>query len=247
MRNILLKLEYDGSDFAGWQVQAAGRTAQGVVKENLERFLRHDVKLTGSGRTDSGVHASAQYANFGTTVSLPTRNIRRKLNSMLPPDIVVLACREVAASFDARRSATSRRYRYVIAERPTALKRRYSWVLGRRLDIDLLREMAHYIVETENFGNFCKTKSLKARNECKIYKATWSRFGGALMFEISANRFLHNMVRLLVGSMVAVCDGKLGIDCFKNMLELKTIQKARYIAPACGLFLTAVSYERGIR
>jgi tRNA pseudouridine38-40 synthase len=245
-RNILLKLEYCGTNFAGWQYQQNARTVQGVLKETLEKFIRHEVKITGSGRTDAGVHALAQYANFISESHLKTVDIRHRLNRMLPSDIVVLFCREVDLAFNARRKALWREYRYLISERPSAVKRDFSWILGKRMDLALLNRLADRAAAETYFGNFCKTKSLKTSNECQIIHAAWSRRGGILRFDIKANRFLHNMVRLLVGTMVAVCDGRMSYDRF-GKLFLNGKDKTKYIAPARGLYLAGVGYERGIK
>jgi len=245
-RNILLKLEYFGSDFAGWQFQDNARTVQGVLKAALEQFLQHKVRLIGSGRTDAGVHALAQYANFKSGTMLTPDEILYRLNRMLPDDVVVLACREAGPEFDARRSAVRRSYRYLITERISAINRRYSWVLGHRLDIKELGKMAAMISRGRRFDNFCKAKSKKESNECFIYSAGWSRSGGFLRFEIAANRFLHNMVRLLVGTMVAVSNGRMTIEHFHDLIHMKIDEKSKYIAPACGLFLASVEYERGV-
>ncbi len=243
-RNILLKIEYCGTNFAGWQYQDNARSVQGVIKENLEKFLRHTVTLTGSGRTDAGVHALAQYADFHTSSPMDVTDIAHRLSRMLPSDIVILACREVPRGFDARRSALWRKYRYLISEKPSAINRDFSWTIAHRLDIDLLSRLAGLVRDAAQFGNFCKTKSLKVNNECAVYESSWSRHGGFLRYEIRANRFLHNMVRLLIGTMVAVCDGRMSIGQFAALLDGKK-EKAKYIAPACGLYLAGVGYERG--
>jgi tRNA pseudouridine38-40 synthase len=242
-RNILLKLEYCGTNFAGWQYQQNARSVQGVLKENLEKFLRHNVKITGSGRTDAGVHALAQYANFFTENPMKTADVKHRLNRILPPDVVVLACSDVPLTFDARRGALWREYRYLISERLSAIKRDFSWTLERRMDLTLLNRLAGLVEGATHFGNFCKTKSLKENNKCEIKHAAWSRRAGFLRFDIRANRFLHNMVRLLVGTMIAVCDGRMSYERFEKMLD-KRKDKTKYIAPARGLFLVEVGYER---
>ncbi len=244
-RNILLKLEYRGDAFEGWQTQARGRTVQGVLKENLEKFLRHEVKITGAGRTDAGVHAFAQYANFRTDSQIAPDDIRHKLNRMLPEDVAVLSCREVRATFDSRRAAARRSYRYLICERVSAINRGRSWVIARQLDLDKLERLASMVEKARHFDNFCKTKSLKESNECLIYEARWVRGEGFLRFDITANRFLHNMVRLLVGTMLAVHDSKMDEKHFAKILNNEINEKTKYIAPACGLYLAAVGYERG--
>jgi tRNA pseudouridine38-40 synthase len=246
-RNILLKLEYCGTKFAGWQLQNNARTVQGVLGDTLERFLQHKVKITGSGRTDAGVHALAQYANFTTKNPMKARDIKYRLNRMLPLDVVALSCRDVPWAFDARRDAAWRSYRYLICERLSAINCDFAWTMEKRLDMALLGQMADAIKKSTQYANFCKTKSLKESNDCIIYTAAWSRRGGFLRFDITANRFLHNMVRLLVGTMMAVCDGRMNLSHFEEMLDLKVDEKAKYIAPPCGLYLTAVGYERGKR
>jgi tRNA pseudouridine38-40 synthase len=243
LRNILLRMEYRGTDFAGWQIQARGRTVQGVLKENLQRFLREDVKPVGSGRTDSGVHALAQYANFRTSNRMSAIGIMSRLNRMLPGDIVITGCREVPLNFNSPRDAASRSYRYLITERPSALNKGISWVLGRQLDLPLLKRMAGIVRKSTQFGNFCKVKSRMVSNECKIMRSDWSRYGGYLRFEIAANRFLHNMVRLLVGTMVAVADGKMELSRFRMILRSKVDEKTKFIAPANGLYLVGVQYK----
>lgn len=243
MRNILLRMEYCGTDFAGWQIQAAARTVQGVLKENLQKFLREGIKPIGSGRTDSGVHALAQYANFRTSNSMVVVEIMHRLNRMLPDDIVITGCRDVPDSFNCRRDAISRSYRYLISERLSALNKGFSWILGKRLDLALLKRMARTVGRSTYFGNFCKVKSRKSRNDCRIMRAGWSRHAGHLRFDITADRFLHNMVRLLVGTMVAVDRGKMELTRFNRILKSGIDEKTKYMAPAGGLYLVGVHYK----
>lgn len=242
-RNLLLKIEYAGTEFEGWQIQAKGRTVQGILRECLSKLTREKINPIGSGRTDSGVHAFAQYASFITESPLSAVDFKYRLNKMTPDDIVIHFCREVPLSLNARKSAVRRIYRYLVSEKLSALNVNFSWIIGRRLDISMLNNMAKMIENAKHFDNFCKTKSRKASNECVIYKTRWSRHAGFLRFDITANRFLHNMVRLLVGSMLAVERGKLEIGEFNEMLKKDTDNKTKYIAPACGLYLVDVKYE----
>jgi tRNA pseudouridine38-40 synthase len=243
MRNILLKIEYKGTNFEGWQTQLKGRTIQGILKEEISKFILETPNLIGAGRTDSGVHALGQYANFKTSIELNTDQILYKLNRMLPDDIVILQCREVSPEFNARRSATGREYRYLITERLSAVDSGLSWIIGRRLDLAQLNKLARLIWGERDFSNFCKVKSRKIDNKCIIIDANWRRYGGKLIFEISGNRFLHNMVRLLIGSMIAVCDGKMEIGHFRKLVKNEMDDKTKYIAPADGLYLVDVKYE----
>ena len=242
-RNILLKLEYRGSEFEGWQIQAKGRTVQGVLNEKLKMFLKEDNKPSGAGRTDAGVHALAQYANFATFSDIEPAMIMHKLNRMLPDDIVVIGCREAPIDFNSRRDARSRSYRYLISERPSAINSGISWILAKELDIRLLGRMADIIRDSRYFHNFCKVKSRKAENICVIRESRWSRRGGFLRYDITADRFLHNMVRLLVGTMVAAALGKVEISKFENQLKKDVNDKTKHIAPSRGLFLVGVEYE----
>lgn len=242
-RNFLLKIEYCGTKFEGWQIQARGRTVQGVLRDCLSRFTREKINLVGAGRTDSGVHALGQYANFIISVPLKSSEIKYKINKMIPEDIAVLSCREVPLSFNSRKDAVARTYRYLISEKLSALKYNFSWIIGERLDISMLNDMAKKIRSSVHFDNFCKVKSRKSSNRCTVYDARWSRYGGFLRFDISANRFLHHMVRLLVGTMIAVENGKFEQRKFYELLENKIDEKTKYIAPACGLYLVDVNYE----
>ena len=241
--NYLIKLEYRGTDFEGWQIQAKGRTVQGMVSDCISRFARQKVNLIGAGRTDSGVHALGQYANFLLSDAPKPSEIKYRLNKMMPDDIVVHSCRIVQQAFNSRRDARSRTYRYLISEKLSAMNVNFSWIIGKRLDISMLNEMAAKIRNSIHFENFCKVKSRKVSNDCFIHNARWSRHGGFLRFEISANRFLHNMVRLLVGTMVAVENGKMKIDKFHELFNLNMDAKTKHIAPACGLYLVDVDYE----
>jgi len=166
-----------------------------------------------------------------------------KLNKMLPRDIVIKGCCQVSLQFNSRKDAIYRSYRYIMCERNSALKQGFDWVIGRPFDINRLSHMASIIACSQYFHNFCKTKSLKSDNRCQIQSAAWKRLHSELIFEITANRFLHHMVRLLIGSMVAVTDGKLDKDKFEKMFEKDVDDKATYIAPPDGLYLVDVQYE----
>jgi tRNA pseudouridine38-40 synthase len=242
-RNILLKIEYCGRDFCGWQSQKNERTVQDVIKMTLEKFLGHEVSLVAAGRTDSGVHALGQYANFYSPRPLPPEKIMAKLNRMLPGDIVIMGCSPVSSQFNSRKDAISRTYRYVIYEQNSAIKKGYVWVLPRPLDLNRLNQMAQIVANACHFHNFCKTKSLKSDNRCNIKLAIWKKQQSELVFEITANRFLHNMVRLLVGTMAAVIDGKLEMKEFEKMFEKDVDLKAKFLAPPDGLYLVDVQYE----
>ena len=241
-RNIILKIEYRGTGFAGWQRQSDARTVQEVLERTMSTFLREQVKLTGSGRTDAGVHALAQVASGRITHSMSVEEIRYRLNRMLPEDVVIVDCREVRGDFNARRDALWRHYRYLICERLSAVNRDISWVLGKKLNLSLLQRMAKMIETAKHFDGFCKSRSRRTNNDCMIHSAKWSRYSGFLRFDVRADRFLHNMVRLLVGSMVAVCQDRMSVEDLRMMLMKRA--KAKHIAPACGLYLAGVKYER---
>ncbi|MFC1526495.1 tRNA pseudouridine(38-40) synthase TruA [Candidatus Latescibacterota bacterium] len=249
-RTIRLDLEYDGTDFVGWQIQARGRSIQGELHRALGQLLREEVMPVGSGRTDAGTHALGQVAHFHTTSGLPPERLARALNSLLPPDIAVTACSEASGDFHARYSALSKRYRYRIATAKPALDRRFVWTLYRSLDLQRLNDAAGALSGTHQFAAFCKQDPVPERFDCRILDCCWYRQGLELVFEVEANRFLRHMVRILVGTMVEVGLGQRPGSCLPELLApCEGASEARErrasagpTAPATGLCLLRVVY-----
>ena len=249
-RTIRLDLEYDGTDFVGWQIQARGRTVQGELARALRGLLREPVTPVGSGRTDAGTHALGQVAHFRTGAGLPPERICRALNSLLPPDISVRSAAEAPDGFHARYSALSKRYLYRIATRKTAVERRWVWTLQRSLDFDLMAAAAASLAGTHDFRSFCNQHPVPDSFSCTVLDCGWERRGHEMRFEIEANRFLRHMVRIIVGTLVEIGLGKRAPDLSAalrgNVEDGFGRREVRGLAgptaPAMGLCLLAVNY-----
>ncbi len=242
MRNIKLTLEYDGTDFCGWQYQPRQRSVQGELETALGRLTQQKVAVTAAGRTDAGVHALGQVANFHTSSELPLVAFARGANALLPYDVRVLDGEEVPESFSARYSACSRAYRYVISNRPRAIGRQYSWHQPAGLDLDAMHKAAQAFVGSHDFESFCQAGAALDHYRCLVHHAEWRDAGDELVFEIRANRFVHNMVRIIVGTCVEVGRGALRPDAMNVILSEQDRRAAGRTAPAHGLFLLQVDY-----
>lgn len=242
MRNIKLTLEYDGTDFCGWQRQAGDRTVQEAVERSLSLLTEETVKVTAAGRTDSGVHAIGQVINFKTESRLPLEAFVRGGNSRLPKDVRILKAEEVPLDFSARYSAVARVYRYYVSDRPSAVGRQYAWHYWRPLALEKLREFCPIILGEHDFKSFCQSGADVDHFVCNVRWAWWQRSETGLVFEICANRFLHAMVRILVGTMVDLVKDEKGPDELLRILEAGDRRAAGPTAPACGLFLVRVFY-----
>jgi len=242
MRNIRLLIEYDGTNYAGWQRQENGATIQGEIENAIAGITQELPTLIGAGRTDAGVHARGQVANFRTTTLLPAEKLRSGLNALLPEDIVVINVAEVPEAFHARYSAIERQYSYLITLRPTALLRSYAWHVKYALDLAPMERAAECIGGLHDFQSFCKANSDVEHHRCDIRAASWKREGETLSFSIASDRFLHGMVRALVGTMVDVGRGFLTLEDFLAILERRDRAEAGMAAPARGLVLEAVLY-----
>ena len=242
MRNIKLILEYDGTDFVGWQTQANGRSVQEEITKILERVLQGGITLNGAGRTDSGVHARGQVANFLTTSSLGIDSIRNALNGMLPDDICASSAEEVHERFHARHDARSRVYRYDISITPLAIGRQYRWFVKYSLDLETMQSIAQSIVGEHNFESFCNYAADVEHYRCTVTKSGWVATPTGLAYEVRANRFLHGLVRALVGTMVDIGRGHRPAESFVAIMAARDRTEAGMAAPAHGLCLEEVIY-----
>jgi len=255
MRNILLTISYDGTDFCGWQRQdyadkgKAVRTVQAEVEAALQKIHKQPVKLVGSGRTDSGVHAAGQAANFFSPIdSIPAERYVQALNAFLPPDIRVNASRAVPDDFSARFSATSRTYRYFIhcGTSPLASEMRFVWPIHRFPNISVLNEMASYLRGEIDCATFAAAGDQSLSTKRYIDNAVFYPDGEKIVFEITANAFLWKMVRSITGSLIFFEKSGKDADYFRSVLESCDRSKAGPTAPPTGLFLWNVSFS-GIR
>ncbi|MBI5810711.1 MAG: tRNA pseudouridine(38-40) synthase TruA [Deltaproteobacteria bacterium] len=246
MRNIRLLIEYDGTEYAGWHAQAVQPTVQGRVIEAIRRLTGERVKLAGASRTDAGVHALGQAANFLTGSSMPATGLRKGLNSLLPSDIVIKAAEEAVPGFDSRRDAKGKIYLYRILNRayPSALLRRYSWFVYKPLDIGLMREGAGYLVGEKDFSSFRAADSDALHFVRKVASVRIEERGhGIIEVEVKGTAFLRHMVRIMAGTLVELGKGdKLKPEDMQGIIEARDRTAAPMTAPPQGLFLMKVEY-----
>lgn len=240
--NILLDLEFDGTGFCGWQQQRDQRTVQGVLLEHLQHLFGESVELTGAGRTDRGVHALHMPATFNCEGIIPEERLLSALRSHLPGDIHLLGQRAVPLDFNARFSACRRSYRYMLSLRRSVFTRNHAWFIGQEPEIGLLNKAAERLRGRHDFSAFCKSRSLPESAWCDVAAACWLRRGDWLFFQVTANRFLHHMVRGMVGLMLAVCRGEVDLMLLEQVLETGNRQLLPLQAPPHGLYLTGVEY-----
>jgi tRNA pseudouridine38-40 synthase len=245
IKNFKLTVEYDGSRYHGWQRQKEDPTIQGEIEKALTRMTSKTVTVIGSGRTDAGVHAEGQVANFKCETRLTPEALIKGLNSLLAPDIVIRACQPVSASFHARYHVKSKIYQYKILNRPmpAAIGRQYSWFIRQALDQDAMRAAISHIIGLHDFKAFEATGSPRQGTTRHVLAADLSQHtNGLLIFHIEADGFLRCMVRNIVGTLVAVGRQKLTAADFKRILDSKDRSQADATAPAHGLTLIKVNY-----
>ena len=242
MRNIKLEIEYDGNNFHGWQIQPDLRTVQEEIQDKLETILGEKINLVSAGRTDVGVHALGQVANFKTASGLDQRSIINGLNGLLPDDVVIKKTEEVDLDFNSRYDAKSRLYKYRIYSGKTAILRSYVWEVFYSLDLEDIVKATQRTEGRHDFSSFCVAESSKANNICQVFSADWEKSGDELIFEIEGDRFLHTMVRSLVGTLVEVGRKYFSVSDFITIMEAKDRKKVGPTAPACGLYLMEVKY-----
>jgi len=248
-RNIKLIVEYNGASFSGWQIQSEQLTVQGSLADAVSKVTAKKVEVIGAGRTDAGVHALGQVANFIIDHSLEPERFRDALNYYLPREIRVKESSEVPLSFHARFDARSRRYRYLLAREESALYRGLRWEYPHEIDYEKLKSAARLIVGDHDFSSFCVTASLKDNNHCVVDHSRWFRVGPLYVYEIRANRFLHSMVRSLVGVMINLANVRqdnnmrnLTLGDFGSIIAGQIDKRVVFTAPACGLYLVRVEY-----
>jgi len=248
MRNIKLTLAYDGTDFAGWQVQPASSTIQGTLASAIGRITGEKVLAQGSGRTDAGVHALAQVANFQTESVIPEGNLLIALNDILPPSIQILAAEEVAPDFHARKSARAKSYRYRIYREAICppFRARYVWHYPYPLNEQAMSEAAPRVEGKHDFTSFAAVDAERDREEISnvrdVFSSQWGRESSELVYEVRGSGFLHHMVRNLVGTFLLVGKGTLKPPDVTAIIEAKKRSVAGATAPASGLYLANVEY-----
>ena len=234
---------YDGTAYHGWQIQPNGNSVQEELQRALSTLLREEISVTGAGRTDAGVHARQMVAHFDFSETIDLEQLAYKLNRILPCDIAVDRVELVDDDMHARFSATSRTYHYYIHTKKDPFSRPYSTELHYELDFDKMNEAGRILMTYDDFGAFCKSHSDVKTTLCRVTKAEWVQTSEtSWYFEITANRFLRNMVRAVVGTLIDVGRGRLTLDDFRKVIEGKRRTEAGESMPANALFLENIRY-----
>lgn len=240
-QRYFIELAYLGKAYHGWQVQENARSVQQVLNEALQTILRHPVETLGCGRTDTGVHAIQHFAHVDTHVALSERHLH-SLNAILPDDVSVKRFIRVNPDAHARFDATLRAYEYHIHFQKNPFRTDFSWLVKEGLDVAKMNEAATLLLEYRDFSCFSKSNTQTFTNNCKIESAYWQETEFGLVFRISADRFLRNMVRAIVGTLVDIGQGKIAPSALREIIESKNRSNAGASVPACGLFLSEVHY-----
>ncbi|WP_282036427.1 tRNA pseudouridine(38-40) synthase TruA [Saccharicrinis aurantiacus] len=243
MARFFIEMAYNGKNYHGWQVQPNAITVQEVMDDCLNKILREAVSIVGCGRTDTAVHASYFVAHFDSEKNeIDEQHFCYKMNRILPKDIAVYSITKVDNETHSRFTATSRRYEYHIADYKTPFNHEFSYLPYYKLDYDLMNEAAALLFNYIDFTSFSKLHTDAKTNNCKIYQAQWDKVGDKWIFSIKADRFLRNMVRAIVGTLLEVGRGKIGVKEFASIIEQKDRGKAGSSAPGNALFLVDVEY-----
>ena len=239
-----MELGYNGAPFFGWQVQPGRETVQGCIENSLSLLLREEVAVTGCGRTDTGVNARQFFAHFETEQPVDTARLTDKLNSFLPKEIAIYRIFPVEEGMHARFSAVSRTYKYYVAVTKNPFNFHFSYRIFQKLDVEKMNEAAAILLETSDFTSFSKLHTQVNNNLCRVTEARWEMEDGALVFTVTADRFLRNMVRALVGTLLQVGKGKITVGEFKAIIARKDRCAAGDSVPAHALFLENVRYHK---
>jgi len=242
MARYFLQLAYKGTAYHGWQRQPDTKTVQGVLEDALAKRLREEVETVGCGRTDTGVHAKDFYAHFDTEQNIEGQDLVYSLNGLLPPDIAIKALIPVGAEAHARFDADSRTYHYLMHRVKDPFVADDSTYHSGELDLEMMNEAARLLLDTKDFASFAKAHAGHHTTICDVREAEWTLDGDRLCFRITADRFLRNMVRAIVGTLVDVGTGRMDVSEFKAVLEKQDRSAAGRSMPAQGLYLYRVTY-----
>jgi tRNA pseudouridine38-40 synthase len=244
MHNIKLTIEYDGISYHGWQVQKGIPTIQGEIEKALESILQEKVKLIAASRTDAGVHAKGQVANFKTKSVIPAKSLMSGLNSILPPTIAIRNCVRAKSSFHARNLAKQKLYRYTILNSscPSPLLRNYVYFFPQHLDLIKMREGARMLIGRHDFSSFCASSEAREKRICQILSLQLKRKGALIYIDIEADYFLYNMVRIISGTLLDIGRGKISTKELQKILLAYDRRQAGPTLPAHGLCLIKVKY-----
>ena len=238
-----IQLSYNGAAYHGWQIQPNAITVQETLQDSLSKLLNTKIAITGAGRTDTGVHASQMFAHFDIDEEFDTPKLLYKLNSFLPKDIAIQSIFEVRADAHARFDAVKRSYKYKVCLKKDVFQYDYAYLMHQELDMQKMNEASEVLLSYSDFQCFSKSNTDVKTYNCKIENAYWNKEGDMLVFNISADRFLRNMVRAIVGTLVNVGLGKLDVQDMHRIIASKDRGQAGFSVPAKGLYLTEVLYQ----
>ena len=242
MNNYKLLIQYDGTNYFGWQIQSNSVTIQQKVTDAVQIILREKVNLIGSGRTDTGVHALGQVANFKTSCDLDIYKFKHSINSILPSHISVLNIEKVHEDFHSRFDAKKRSYLYFISKYKSPFYDRYSYFYHNKLDFEILNRLSNSLLGEKDFSSFARKNTETKNKICNIYEAFWKSTSNLIIFKIEADRFLHGMVRTIIGTLLNASKNNYDIKYLEKIIEVKDREAAGEAVPAKGLFLYKVRF-----
>lgn len=245
MKNIKLIIEYEGTNYSGWQKQNDVKTIQGEIEKAIERTIGEKVNLIGSGRTDKKVHALGQVANFKTNARMPGERYKHALKEYLPEDITIINSEEVSLDFHSRFDARKKVYKYIVynGKLPRALYKRFSYFCHYDIDLQAMQIASKHLIGTHDFESFKPTESVVHTSVRTIYDIDIVRKGDIIEFTIEGKSFLHNMVRIIVGTLISIGIGKIAKEELPSIMKAKKREKSGPTAPAQGLYLKEVFYN----
>lgn len=244
MFNYKIKIAYDGTNYSGWQIQQNSISVQEKIKNGIEQITGEEVNLLGSGRTDSGVHAIGQTANFHLSKVIDKGKFLHSLNSVIPHDISILDIESVHKNFNSRFDAVSRSYIYIITTSKNPFYYKYSWEINwfKNYDLSKINILSKIFIGKKDFTSFCRKNSDVENKICDLKEFRWKKFGDKIFIYVEANRFLHGMVRTLIGTVLLAAKNNYDEELIKNIIENKDRETAGEAVPARGLFLYKVRY-----
>ncbi len=243
MNNYKLEIQYDGTNYAGWQIQKNAATIQQKITEALNLILKEKINLIGSGRTDAGVHALGQVANFRTDKVIDIYSFKHSLNGILPVDVSITKMESVNENFHSRFDANRRIYFYLISKIKSPFLLKYSYHLHQPLDLNRLNLLSSALIGVNDFTGLSRKNPSLENKVCTVYSAQWRELKNIILFRIEADRFLHGMVRIIVATLLNAHKQGSGIELIKNILMEKDTLLAAGAAPSKGLFLYKVLYD----
>ena len=242
-----IEISYDGKEYHGWQIQPSSITIQQVLTDCLSKLLRFNINLVGAGRTDTGVHAKQMFAHFDLNFNINDNlGFLHKVNSFLPHDISVKSLKKVKNDTHARFDALSRKYEYIISKNKSPLFRNKVYHISKKLNIELMKKASDKLFDFNDFTSFSKLHTQTKTNNCDIKRVFWKEKDDFLIFQIEADRFLRNMVRAIVGTLIDIGLEKISLIDFENIIKSKDRSKASASAPAHALCLISILYPKHI-